>query len=125
MIFIDNKAPVKWVEKRIPSETPMPYKILAFTIFLLFWKKPLRKKINPLNPTDINASGLIILYATNKIFEHIKIDKILAARESENLLSLQYKKRNKNDIKPQKNEKSLPASKETPNIEYNKLKKKG
>ena len=78
-----------------------------------------------LNPTDINASGLIILYATNKIFEHTKIDKVHAVRKSEYLLSLQYKKRNKNDIKPQKNEKSLPASKETPNIEYMKLNKKG
>ena len=41
------------------------------------------------------------------------------------LLFLQYKNKNKNDIKPQRNEKSLPTSKETPNIEYIKLKKKG
>ena len=71
------------------------------------------------------ASGLIILQTTNKIFEHKKIDKTPAVSLSLYLFSLQYKYRNKNDIKPQKNEKSLPISKDTPNIEYIKLKKKG
>ena len=59
------------------------------------------------------------------MFEHKKIDKIPAVSLSLYLLSLQYKKRNKNDIKPQNNEKSLPTSKERPKIEYIKLNKKG